>query len=117
MLGSFTLILACQLVGETLVALFGLPLPGSVLGLLLLFLVLLARRRIGRSLERVSRGILANLGLLFVPVAVGMMTQVEALTAEAVPIAAAVLIGTVVTMLVTGWTMQVLDRRSRKEQP
>jgi len=117
MLGSITLILVCQLVGEAIVHLLGLSLPGPVLGMLLLFLVLLVRGRVGRQLDRVARGILANLGLLFVPVAVGVMAQAEALRAEALPIAAALLISSVIAMLVTGWLMQVLDRRGHKEKP
>lgn len=117
MLGSITLILVCQLAGEAIVHLFDWPLPGPVLGMLLLFLVLLVRGRVDKPLDRVTRGILSNLGLLFVPVAVGVMTQTGALAAEAIPIAVAVLGSTVVTMLVTGWVMQALDRRGRKDPP
>ncbi|MDH4174482.1 MAG: CidA/LrgA family protein, partial [Betaproteobacteria bacterium] len=43
MLGAFTLLLVYQLVGEVLVLVTGLPVPGPVVGMLLLFLSLAAR--------------------------------------------------------------------------
>ncbi|WP_035679947.1 CidA/LrgA family protein, partial [Bradyrhizobium liaoningense] len=45
MLASLGLILLCQLIGEAVVRGLGLPLPGPVLGLLLLLVLLLARDR------------------------------------------------------------------------
>ena len=43
MLEALTLILVCQLVGEVAVLLTGLPLPGPVLGMLLLLAWLFVR--------------------------------------------------------------------------
>ena len=46
MIGSLSLILLCQLTGEIAVRGFSLPVPGPVVGLLLLLLLLLGRDRI-----------------------------------------------------------------------
>ncbi|HJS37535.1 MAG TPA: LrgB family protein [Burkholderiales bacterium] len=43
MIGAFTLLLVYQLIGELLVYLTGLPVPGPVVGMLLLFVTLVAR--------------------------------------------------------------------------
>jgi holin-like protein len=43
MLAAFTLILVCQIAGEALVRGAGLPLPGPVIGMLLLFLLMRLR--------------------------------------------------------------------------
>ena len=80
MIASLGLILLCQLIGEVIVRSLALPLPGPVLGLVLLLVLLLLRDRVrflaigplatdsdaGR-IEGVSRVLLANLSLLFVP--------------------------------------------------
>lgn len=115
MLGSITVLVLCQLAGEAIVRLFGLPLPGAVAGMVILFLGLVIRGQVPKSLDRVTRGILGNLGLLFVPASVGVMVQTDVLVAEAVPIAVAVLISTVLTMVISGLTMQALDRKARKD--
>jgi len=117
LLGSITVLVICQLAGEAIVRLFGLPLPGAVAGMVILFLGLVIRGRVPKSLDRVTRGILGNLGLLFVPASVGVMVQTDILAAEAVPITVAVLVSTILTMVVSGLTMQVLDRKARKDQP
>jgi holin-like protein len=45
MIASLSLILLCQLIGEVFVRGLGLPMPGPVIGLLVLLLLLLARDR------------------------------------------------------------------------
>ena len=76
MIASLSLILLCQLAGEVIVRGFALPVPGPVVGLMLLLLLLLARDRFaplargplqGGGVETASRGLLANLSLLFIP--------------------------------------------------
>jgi holin-like protein len=97
-LHGITLLLVYQLVGEVGVRFLGLPLPGPVLGMLLLFLTLLLRRGPGTGLENVSGGLLAHLSLLFVPAGVGLMVHWDRLVAEWLPIAAALLLSTLLTM-------------------
>ena len=45
MIASLSLILLCQLAGEVFVRSLGLPMPGPVIGLMLLLVLLLARDR------------------------------------------------------------------------
>jgi len=44
MLGAITVLLVYQLVGEVFVQLTGLPVPGPVVGMLLLFITLIVRK-------------------------------------------------------------------------
>lgn len=113
MLAMFTLLLVCQLVGEIIVVAFGLPLPGPVIGMALLFIVLVARGRMPLQLEAVSNQLLANLSLLFVPAGVGVMLHAQVLQTQFIAIAAALVISTLLTLLVTGWLMQALQRGER----
>jgi putative effector of murein hydrolase LrgA (UPF0299 family) len=111
MLTYITLLLLCQLIGEVLVRLADLPLPGPVAGMAILFLGLVIRGRIPDGLDQVSRGLLGHLALLFVPASVGVMVHLDEIGREALPIAGAVLGSTVLTLVITGRIMQALNRR------
>jgi len=108
MLRYLTVLLVCQLVGETIVTGLELPIPGPVLGMAILFLALVLRRSETPGLDGFSRGLLQHLGLLFVPAGVGVVLHLQLLAEAWLPIAGALLFGTAVTIVVTGWLMQRL---------
>lgn len=112
MLGALTLLLACQLAGELMVLALGLPVPGPVLGMLLLFAGLMIRGGIPRALGDVAGGLLRNLSLLFVPAGVGVVVHLARLSDEALPIVVAIVGSTLLTIAVTAWVMVVLLRRA-----
>jgi holin-like protein len=130
MLRALAVLLVCQLVGEVITRGLALPLPGPVLGLVILVAVLLAleRRHLvepsavdGTSLGRVSNGLLASLGVLFVPAGVGVIQQAGPLEQYGVALAAALLVSTVVTLVVTVWVFvlvsRLVERRRRSPGP
>ncbi|WP_338748104.1 CidA/LrgA family protein [Janibacter alittae] len=80
-------VLGCQLVGEVVVRWLGLPVPGPVLGMVLLFGVLSVRRPGPQSgTLRVADGLLRHLQLLFVPVTVGIMVHAGTIRQEWLPV-------------------------------
>jgi holin-like protein len=87
--------------GEVLTRLGLVPVPGPVIGLVLLYLDLLWHRRLPDDLGRLADRMLALFGLLFVPAGVGVIAHADALQAELVPIVAAIVGGTTVTLLAT----------------
>lgn len=108
MLRGIAILLLFQLLGESTVFLTKLPVPGPVVGLVMLFLALqLGRRIAGTSfapIEQASTSLLANLGLLFVPAGVGVVSLLGVLQAQAGPIALVLVGSAVFTLLVTVWT-------------
>jgi putative effector of murein hydrolase LrgA (UPF0299 family) len=96
------ILLACQLAGELLVFLAGLPVPGPVLGFLLLFLLCLARGRVLAGLETTAPVLLSHLSLLFVPAGVGVMLHLGRIAEEWPAILAALLLSTWLAIAVTG---------------
>ncbi|WAJ26225.1 CidA/LrgA family protein [Antarcticirhabdus aurantiaca] len=114
MLPALTAILLCQLAGETIAAATGLPLPGPVIGMAILFLVLLLRGSVPTDLGQVGGALLANLSLLFVPAGVGIMTHAARLEAEALPLGATLVLSTLATIAVTGLVMNRLGRTGRR---
>lgn len=109
MVFGFTVLLVCQLAGEIAGRALDLPVPGPVLGFVLLVAGLAAahrrRTRVAafeeRAVVRAADATLGNLSLLFVPAGVGVVDQLGVLRSEALAIGGALLASTVLTLLVT----------------
>ena len=119
MIASLSLILLCQLAGEVFVRGLGLPMPGPVVGLLLLLVLLLARDRftvLARGplqqdgVENASRGLLAHLSLLFVPAGVGVVQKLNLIAEHGIAIIMILAVSVVVTLLVTVATFLLASR-------
>lgn len=117
MIEGITLLLVCQLVGELFARTLHLPIPGPVIGMVLLFVGLLLRHghegEAPPRLTAVADTLLANLGLLFVPAGVGVVIYGPLLARDWAPIALAVLAGTLLGVTFTGRLAQALLRRLR----
>lgn len=109
-LNGITLLLVYQLVGEVTVRLLGVPIPGPVLGMVMLFITLWIRGSTPESVETASTGLLSHLSLLFVPAGVGMMAHFSRIADEWLPITLALLLSTVITMVATALVMQLTTR-------
>jgi holin-like protein len=110
MLEALATLLAFQLLGEALAHQIGLPVPGPVLGMLLLFLAWPALKRLHQRLDGVADALLANFGLLFVPAGVGVMLHAGLIALWWAPLLLAVVLSTAVTMLLGAWLFQRLHK-------
>jgi holin-like protein len=110
MINALTLLFLCQLAGEIAVHALGVPFPGPVLGMALLFAGLLAVGHSGAALDTVADTILRHLSLLFVPAAVGITQQAGLITANWLAISAALVVSTVLTLVVTVLTFRAVAR-------
>ena len=110
MIQGFLIILGCQLIGELIVVLLGLPLPGPVLGLVFMLIGLLLIGRIPDSVRNVSSGLLSNLSLLFVPAGVGLVLHFDLLAEEWWIILLALIFSTLLAALVTALMFRWLMR-------
>lgn len=104
-LNGVTWLLIYQLAGETVVRLLQLPVPGPVMGMIMLFLTLLVRGSAMTSVNSASTALLSHLSLLFVPAGVGIMVHFDRLADEWLPISVALVLGTVITMAATAAIM------------
>jgi holin-like protein len=112
MLGALTLILLCQLVGEIITKLTKMPVPGPVIGMVILFCILyFFPAKMPHEVETVGGFLLRYLALLFVPAGVGVITNLDLLMRSFGPIAGVIVVGTFVTIAVTGVVMQLMNRR------
>jgi holin-like protein len=119
MIASLSLILLCQLAGEVVVRGLALPMPGPVVGLVMLLGLLLARDRFAGlargplqqgGVETVSKNMLAHLSLLFVPAGVGVVQKLDLIAAHGLAIVAVLAVSVVITLLVTVATFLLASR-------
>ena len=121
MIRGLLAILLCQLVGEVIVRSLDLPLPGPVLGMVLMLIALRVRRA---SPDRgpvvaAAAPMLKHLQLLFVPAGVGIVVLLGELRADWLPISVGVWGSWLLGLLVTGWVATLLIwlfERDRGEQ-
>lgn len=105
-------LLGCQLVGEIVVRTFDLPVPGPVIGMVLLFVLLQVRHPEPTSgLLRMSDALLRHLQLLFVPPGVGIVVYLSAVRNDALPITGAMVVSWLAGLATVGALVTLLIRR------
>lgn len=114
MIKGLVILLLYQGAGEILAKGLSSPVPGPVIGLVLLLATLLWRKRTDPDLQTVANGLTAHLGLLFVPAAVGVVSFLPMLSGHMLSIFA-VLVASVVLAMTT--TALMLKRRSPRRPP
>ncbi len=102
-------LLVLQLVGEVLARAFSLPLPGPVIGMLLL-MPALGWHVVREPVTEVARFLLAHLSLLFVPVGVGVITHLDVLRQHGVGLLAVIAVSTWIGLAVSALTLRALMR-------
>ena len=110
MIEAGILLLLCQLAGESLVRAVDMPVPGPVLGTVLMLVFLALRKSVPESLDRTSHDLLANFSLLFVPAGAGIILHVQRLEAEAVALLTALIGSTALTIAVAAFVFVGVDR-------
>lgn len=115
MILGFLALLACQLVGQFLVDAVGLPVPGPVVGMVLLLVVLLVRRPGNdNSTVRAADALLRHMQLLFIPAGVGLIAYLRLIGAQWWPIVAGILVSWLVALLVTAGVGMAVVRLQRR---
>ena len=110
-ISSIAVLVAFQLLGDFLVQLFALPVPGSMVGLVGLTLALIALGRVPAALGKVSGGLLRNMMLMLAPAVVGLIDNFGRVREEWLPFLVAGVAGAVITLGVTAVLLQHLLHR------
>ncbi len=106
-LRGLALLLLCQSAGEAVSRAAHLPLPGPVIGLLLLF-ALLQWPAVRAPAAAACEPLLQHLSLLFVPVGVGVITHLGLVAQYGGRMAAAIVLSTWAGLAVTAWVLRAL---------
>ena len=106
-LRGLALLLLCQSAGEAVSRVAQLPLPGPVIGLLLLF-ALLQWPAVRAPAAAACEPLLQHLSLLFVPVGVGVITHLSLVAQYGARMAAAIVLSTWAGLAVTALMLRAL---------
>ncbi|KPN71456.1 MULTISPECIES: CidA/LrgA family protein [Neisseria] len=111
MILSLSIIFGFLAVGEAVVYLTGLKFPGSIVGMGLLFAALQLKWVKPSQLQKMVDTMMANLALFLVPPCVAVMSYLDLVARDFVPIVTATVISTFAVMFVTGKTHELLRRK------
>jgi holin-like protein len=114
MLRSLATLLIFQCLGEGVSYVFALPVPGPVIGMLLLFVFAMARPASAEAIEPTALELLRHLSLLFIPAGVGIMVSAQAVQGEAFAVIASLVVSTTLGIAVTALVTRALLRRQRR---
>lgn len=115
MINGLMWLIGCQVAGEVIVRLADVPVPGPVVGMVVLF-GLLQLRRSGddATVVRAADGLLEHLQLLFIPAGVGVIVYLDTIRDNAAPIVGAMLVSWFLGLALVAWTVVGLERLLKK---
>ena len=108
MIRGLVYILLFQGLGEIISKALSLPIPGPVIGLLLLLASLVIRDRLDPDLDQVASAFAQHLGLLFIPAAVGVVMFVPKLQAHGLAISLILVTSVGLTIAATALVLKLL---------
>ncbi|WP_429407089.1 CidA/LrgA family protein [Paraburkholderia sp. GAS82] len=115
MLRALATLLVFQCLGEGVSYLFKLPVPGPVIGMLLLFGFLMLRPQVADAIEPTALELLRHLSLLFIPAGVGIMVSAGKVRGDALAVVVSLVVSTTLAIAVTALVTRALLRRQRNE--
>ncbi|SFU52511.1 holin-like protein [Pustulibacterium marinum] len=113
MIKQVFIIFGCLSLGKIFVAVTGLPLPASIVGMLILTALLMSGKVKITDVKDVSDFFNKNMAFFFVPAGVAIMLYLDVISASFWPILVAAFVSTTLVLLVTGWTHQRLRKRKK----
>lgn len=100
------IIFGCLGLGELLVWLTGITVPGSIIGMLILTALLQSKIVKAASIKPICKFLVSNMGFFFVPPGIALMLYLDVIRASWLSITVATIVSTVLVLLVTGWVHQ-----------
>ena len=112
---QLALVLGICYAGDLIHEYTGLPIPGNILGMLILLLLLCLKIVKLEQIKEVSDFFLMRLAFFFLPPAIGLMLVGEDVKSQWPLLLFLCIVITVITMAATGWTVQLLNKKSKEK--
>lgn len=109
-------VLGIYLVGELISGTFDLPIPGNILGMLILLVLLMTKIIKLDQIETISNFFLDHLAFFFIPAGAALMNSAGIIKDTWFKLILVCIITTVVIIACTGLIVQFVSRRMRKEE-
>lgn len=115
LLRQFLIISGISFLGEILNKLFHIPLPGNVIGMIMLFICLCTGIVRLDMIDEISKFLLEHLAFFFIPAGVGLIMVAGLLKTSWLSILLILITTTIIVIIVTGHTVQLLKRGNKNE--
>lgn len=102
------------LISKVIEGISPVPMPGSVVGLVLLFIALCTGIVKLGQVETVGTALTNNIGLFFVPAGISVINSLGVISSKPILIILLIIISTLLLLLCTGFTSQLFMKFSRK---
>lgn len=107
------IILGIYLIGEILSSTLSLPIPGNILGMVILFVLLCTKTIKVDQISNVTNFLLDHLAFFFIPAGVGLMSSMGIIKATWLQLLIVCIVTTIVIIAVTGITVQFVAERKK----
>ena len=114
---QLALILGICYAGDLIHDFTEIPVPGNILGMLILLLLLCLKIVKLEQIREISDFFLKRLAFFFLPPAIGLMLVGDDVKSEWPLLLFLCIVITIVTMAATGWTVQLLSKKSKNKNP
>ncbi len=111
---QFIIILAISFVGELLHTLIPAPIPASIYGLVLMFLLLFTKILKVEAVKETSAFLIEIMPLVFIHAAVGLVNSWELISGKWYMYVTVIIVTTVLVMAVSGLVTQLVIRAGKK---
>ncbi|AXS85328.1 MULTISPECIES: CidA/LrgA family protein [Marinobacter] len=108
MLRGFLVLVLFFILGESIRVLFALPVSGGVLGMVVITFTLMVKGSVSDELASASQGLISVLVLLIMPGVVGVFFMADQFSGQWLAVAAALLVGTFLSVLTTLLLMKLV---------
>lgn len=109
---AFLIIYLCLFAGNGIAALLPITIPGSIIGMLLLFSLLASQILPVQWVKPGCHLLIRYMALLFVPISVGIMSYTDILSAQFGPIVVSCVVSTLMVLVIVGLTSQKMHNKT-----
>lgn len=110
-LGQLLILYSINEIGYLIANYFPIPLPGNVVGMMILFFLLWSGLLKLEWIQKASSFLLKHLVFFFIPITVGVMTLGDTLIKHGLSLLFILLVSTAIGMITTGRTAQYLLKK------
>ena len=111
---QFVIILFISFIGEALKYVLPLPIPASIYGLVLMFVLLETKVLKLEAVQDAGKFLIEIMPMMFIPAGVGLLNAWDTLKPVLVPVIVIMFVSTIVVMVISGRVTQFVIRRNRK---
>lgn len=106
MMYQIGLLFGVCLLGQAISVFLPIPFPGSVLSMIILFLLLLFRIIRVDHIQQKADFLLKNMSFFFIPAGIGILSSFDLIRSSILPLIAVIFVTTILTFGVTALTVQ-----------